>query len=73
MMFSLRPAWKVPTVTTARPVGAASRETMHCRRVTAEEAMRIGSMERSGMEPWAPLPWNVTLKESARDMASPLT
>ena len=56
MTFSLVPAWSAPMVTTTASVGATSRETMVCSRITVDAAMTTGSMLACGIEPCAPRP-----------------
>lgn len=65
MMFSFRPAWKVPTVTTAERNGATSRETIPCRRVMMCAPWTMGSIESCGWDPWDCSPNRVTFQESA--------
>jgi hypothetical protein len=56
IMFSFVPACSDPIVTTAESVGATSRETIVCSRITVAAAMTMGSMLDSGLEPCAPRP-----------------
>jgi hypothetical protein len=51
MTFSLSPAWKLPTVTTADSSGGTSRATMLWIRTTTWQARTTGSMVSSGREP----------------------
>ncbi len=65
------PAWKAPTVTTARWAGATLRATTLCSAITREEPATTGSMACSGKAPWPPLPVISTSQLSTAAMVSP--
>ena len=69
--FSLVPACRTPTVTTAASVAATSRETMVCSRRTIAAAMTTGSMLACGIEPCAPRPNRRICRLSAADVIGP--
>lgn len=71
MMLSFVPACRRPTVTTADSAGGTSRATMPWSLVTTFAAISTGSTVASGREPWPPLPWRVTFRESAAAISGP--
>ena len=54
------PARNAPTDTTAESLAATLRETMVCSAITSDAPATTGSMLRSGIEPWLPLPVRIT-------------
>ena len=71
MMFSLVPAWRVPTVTTAVAPGSMPRDTMVWSFITVEAAMTTGSTVVWGDEPWPPWPCRVIFRASLAAMIGP--
>ena len=71
MTFSLVPTRTVPTVTTARSAAAFSRDVIVWSLRIVEAARMAGSTVISGVEPWPPRPWRVTLSESVAAMVGP--
>ena len=70
-MFSFVPACSDPIVTTAESVGATSRETIVCSRITVAAAITTGSMLDSGIEPCAPRPNMRICRLSAEEVTMP--
>ena len=62
----------LPTVRTTVSVGATSRDTMVCSRITIMAASTTGSMVAFGMDPWPPRPYTVTRMLSAAASIGPL-
>src|SRR3954464_12371141 len=61
----------LPTVRTAGSVGAISRATTACSRITIIAASTTGSTDACGMEPCAPRPCTVIRMLSAADSVEP--
>lgn len=70
-MLALVPACRLPTVTTPNSLGAISRATIVCSRVTMAAASTTGSTPRCGIEPWLPLPCTVTRTHAAVESIGP--
>ena len=71
MMLQRVPAWNEPTVTTTLSIGEMKRETMACRDCTTAAPAVIASTQTSGVAPWPPLPWMVTLNMSGSAQMPP--
>ena len=71
MMFSLVPAWNVPTVTMTGSLKSTVRATMVWIASTISQATGIGSLVWCGAEPWPPSPTTRTVNSSELPISAP--